>query len=271
MTDLNEIEIKSIISLIREAKGIDFTDYAQSSLKRRIIRFFEMHNVNNLPDFRNRMVSDEAFSGQFINEITVNVTEMFRDPSFWMALKEIISTGFIHNQVINIWHAACSTGEEVISMAILLKETGILEKCRITATDLNINALNTARSGIYPLKRQELNAKNYEKAGGTGMLSSYYTVSDKSVCYNPDLSANTKFIYHDLSKEGTIGVFDIIICRNVFIYFNSELQDRVVDIFSRSLKKDSLLAIGSKESISWNRAARNFTNLDFEEKIYKRI
>jgi chemotaxis protein methyltransferase CheR len=271
MTELGETDIKSIISIVREAKGIDFTDYAQSSLKRRIIRFFEMHNVNDIAEFRKRMSSDASFPGQFINEITVNVTEMFRDPSFWSALREIVTNGFNDLQVLNIWHAACSTGEEVVSMAIMLKEAGLLNKCRITATDLNMNALNTARTGIYPLKRQELNSKNYEKAGGTGMLSNYYIVNDKNVSYNADLSANTKFIYHDLSKEGTIGIFDIIICRNVFIYFNSDLQERVVDIFSRSLKKESILAIGSKESISWNRSARNFSELNFEEKIYKRI
>jgi chemotaxis protein methyltransferase CheR len=271
MTELGETEIKSIVSIVREAKGIDFTDYAQSSLKRRITRFFEMHSVSDIAEFRRRMSSDAAFPGQFINEITVNVTEMFRDPSFWGALKAIVLSGFNDHQILNIWHAACSTGEEVVSMAIMLKEAGLLHKCRITATDLNVNALNIARTSIYPLKRQELNSKNYEKAGGTEILSHYYTVKDKSVIYKEELSANTKFIYHDLSKEGTIGIFDIIICRNVFIYFNSDLQERVVDIFSRSLKKDSILAIGSKESISWNRAARNFTELNFEEKIYKRI
>jgi chemotaxis protein methyltransferase CheR len=271
MTDLGEKDIKSIITLVRELKGIDFSDYAQSSLKRRINRFFEMHNVGDTGEFRRRMSSDETFPGQFINEITVNVTEMFRDPSFWSALKTLVVSGFNDRPVINIWHAACSTGEEVVSMAIMLKEAGILNKCRLTATDLNNNALNTARTSVYPLKKQDLNSKNYERAGGQGNLSNYYTVEDKSVIYDAELSANTKFIYHDLSKEGTIGIFDIIICRNVFIYFNSELQERVVDIFSRSLKKDSILAIGSKESISWNRAARNFSELNPEEKIYKRI
>lgn len=270
MIDLNDIDISRIISLLKEMKGIDFSDYAQSSLKRRIIRFFEINGISDVTEFTRRMKIENEFPDFFINEITVNVTEMFRDPAFWCVLRDKVIPELNKRPLINIWHAACSSGEEVFSMAILLKELEILDKCKITATDLNLNILRIAQNGVYPLKSQELNGKNYTQFGGKGKLSDYYSIQEKNVVFNQELIRNTKFKFHDLTKDGPFGIFDLIICRNVFIYFNFNLQERVVAIFNRSLGKNSYLAIGSKESISWNRSAMNFKDVNFELKIFQK-
>jgi chemotaxis protein methyltransferase CheR len=271
MSDLNEIDISAIIKLLKDMKGIDFSDYAQSSLHRRIIRFFEINKIADLSDFRNRMKFDKEFPDFFINEITVNVTEMFRDPAFWTVLRDTVIPELNKRPVINIWHAACSSGEEVFSMAILLKESDILEKCMITATDVNINTLRIAQNGVYQRKSQELNGKNYTLFGGKGKLEDYYTVQDMNVAFNQELISKTKFKFHDLTRDSPFGTFDLIICRNVFIYFNFNLQERVVAVFNRSLAKNSYLAIGTKESISWNRSALNFRDVNFEYKIFQKI
>jgi chemotaxis protein methyltransferase CheR len=271
MVDLKDIDMKAIIKLVKDIKGIDFSDYAQSSLKRRIARFFEIKNLNDLTEFTIKMQTDKDYSDLFINEITVNVTEMFRDPAFWSALRDTILPELNQRPTINIWHAACSSGEEVLSMAIVLKESNMLDKCNIVATDLNQNILKVAQQAIYPIKYQELNSKNYISYGGKGKLEDYYTIQDKRVSYDKELLKNTKFKYHDLSKDGPFGIFDIIICRNVFIYFNFVLQERVVDILSRSLSRNSYLSIGSKESISWNRSSMNFTEINAEQKIFQKI
>jgi chemotaxis protein methyltransferase CheR len=270
MSDLNDNDISTIIRLVKELKGIDFSDYAQSSLKRRIFRFFEINNISDINEFQLKMKVEKEFPDFFINEITVNVTEMFRDPAFWCVLRDTVIPELNNREIINIWHAACSSGEEVFSMAILLEEAGMLHKCNITATDLNLNILRIAQNGIYPLKCQELNSKNYTQFGGKEKLEKYYTVEEKNVVFNKDLISNTKFKFHDLTKDGSFGTFDLIICRNVFIYFNFMLQERVVAIFNRSLTKNSFLAIGTKESISWNRSALSFKEVNFELKIFQK-
>lgn len=269
--DLSDIDISSIIRLLKEMKGIDFSDYAQSSFKRRILRFFEINNISDLAAFMHRMKFEKEFPDFFINEITVNVTEMFRDPAFWSVLRDTVVPELNKKPLINIWHAACSSGEEVFSMAILLSENGILNKCKITATDLNMNILKIAQKGIYPLKSQALNSKNYILFGGKKKLEEYYTIQEKNVAFNQDLIGNTNFKFHDLTKDGPFGMFDLIICRNVFIYFNFTLQERVVSVFNRSLGKYSFLAIGSKESISWNRSAISLKDVNFDLKIFQKI
>lgn len=270
MTDLNNHDVNTVIELLKLRRGTDLSDYARSSLNRRVNRFFEMKKIGSVKDFQQRMESEKDFADAFIDEVTVNVTEMFRDAGFWMEIKNSVFPGLSERRIINIWHAACSTGEEVYSMAILLKEQGLYDKCRIVATDLNGTALEKSKKGIYSLKHQSLNERNYKMFGGQRSLSYYYQENKNEVLYDPELIKNVEFKKHDLVLDGPFGLFDLIICRNVLIYFNFELQERVLNLFNQSLADNSYLGIGSKESINWTRAANHFYTLSLDEKIYKK-
>lgn len=271
IAEIEEKDIKSILDNVKLTRGVDFNDYAQSSLRRRITRFFEINRIFNVAEFNAQIRNDDKFAEFFINEITVNVTEMFRDPSFWVFLRDKVFPDLIKRPVLKIWHAACSTGEEVYSMGILLKEAGFQNNIRIIATDLNQGALDQAKTGVYKKNNQKLNQKNYEMFGGKSALSEYYTENNNEVTYDPDLIKNVKFQNHNLVSNNSFSVFDLIICRNVLIYFNLGLQERVLHLFNNSLTPDSYLAIGSKESIDRTRAEKHFSTISFDEKIYKKI
>jgi chemotaxis protein methyltransferase CheR len=268
--ELGSKEISMIGQTLKESTGIDFSNYAFSSFRRRIIRFIELNKIRDLNLFINNIKTNTAFSDVIVREITVNVTEMFRDPSFWIVLRDTVLPMINNGSDFKIWHAACSTGEEVYSMAILLKEAGMLKRARIMATDLNRNVLDAAQKGIYSQKSQEINSRNYEHAGGNDKLSGYYSVHNGMVQYNRDLVDRVDFRIHDLTSEGTNSEFDLILCRNVLIYFNFELQERVILSFSTSLSNGSFLAIGSKESLTWCKAARFFETSSAEENIYRK-
>ncbi len=264
-------EVRAIAEAIQGTTGIDFSNYAFSSFRRRVERFIESHKVKDIDVFIGDIKNNSDLANRLVSEITVNVTEMFRDPSFWLTLRNIILPKLDRNEVIRIWHAACSTGEEVFSMAILLKEEGLLRRARIVATDINPNVLGTAKGGIYQLKNLEVNTRNYEQSGGKSKLSDYYSVAGGSVCFDRRLIENVSFSRNDLSRDGDPGQFDLILCRNVLIYFNFDLQEKVIQVFARSMPGGAFLAIGSKESISWCRSGRFYEPECIEEKIYRKI
>lgn len=264
-------DIKKIIDAIRESRGIDFSDYAFSSFRRRITRFLEINKIRNIDELSGKIKSEAVFTDQLIKEITVNVTEMFRDPSFWVVLRDSVIPQLADIPSINIWHAACSTGEEVYSMAILLKEASLLKKSSIIATDINNNVLEVARQGSYPVRNQELNSRNYDAFGGKGKLSDYYKVINGMVHYDKQLISRAEFRCHNLAKDGPFSDFNLVICRNVLIYFNSELQERVIHTFGQSLARNAFLGIGSKETIAWCKSSRLFEEVSVEEKIYRKV
>jgi chemotaxis protein methyltransferase CheR len=264
-------DIKRVIDALHESQGVDFSEYAFSSFKRRIIRFLEIHKIRNLNEFLERIKTDNVYAENLIKEITVNVTEMFRDPTFWIALRDNILPRIRKNSPINIWHAACASGEEVYSMAILLKEADLLKQSKIVATDLNNSVLKVAEKGVYSLKSQETNCKNYEQFGGKFKLSDWYQVEDNTVKYDNELIDNVDFRCHNLANYGLMENFDLILCRNVLIYFNFELQEKVIQNFSKSMSTGSFLGIGSKESIRWCKASRFFEEESLEEKIYRKV
>jgi chemotaxis protein methyltransferase CheR len=264
-------DIKRVIDTIYLSRGVDFSNYAFSSLKRRIKRFLEINKIHDINEFILKLKEEGEFADIFIKEVTVNVTEMFRDPSFWIVLRDTIIPQIGFNNTLKIWHAACSTGEEVYSMAILLKEAGLLKYSTITATDINKHVLKVASRGVYTIRSQEVNSKNYEQFGGKVKLSDYYSISDSMVHFDKQLITNVDFKCHDLALDGPIGKFDLILCRNVLIYFNFDLQEKVLQTFTQSLPKNSYLGIGSKESINWCRSARLFEEVSLEEKIYRKV
>lgn len=271
ISELDIADLKRITELVKQKYAFDFTNYAMSSFKRRIIRILDLNNMT-IETLIKRINESPDFFETFLNEITVNVTEMFRDPSFWRVMRDnIIPAILLNHKTFKIWHAGCSSGEEVISMCILLDEMGILENVTIIATDLDSSILQKAKLGTQNLKSMELNEKNYIRFQGKGELKEYYKTENGQAVFDRRLLKNVSFRKHDLVTGDVFNKFDLILCRNVMIYFNQKLQNEVLTKFHESLFKYGYMAIGSKESLIWCDIANKFLVANNEEKVYKKI
>ncbi len=265
-------ELRKLTEIVKEHRGYDFTNYAMSSFKRRILRVLELGKFSSVEQLIRKLKEEDGYINEFLEEITVNVTEMFRDPSFWRVVRDhIVPNILLNHSTISIWHAGCSSGEEVFSMAILLKEMGILHKAKIIASDLDRTILDKAKKGEYALKNMDINQKNYIRFQGIANLSDYYTVSNGKVIMDKSLIEQVSFREHDLVRGMVFNKFDIVLCRNVMIYFNQTLQNEVLKKLHESLFKYGYLTIGSKESLIWCDIANKFIVVNNEEKIYKKI
>ncbi|PKQ64014.1 CheR family methyltransferase [Raineya orbicola] len=265
-------EIRLITDLIRQKYDYDFTNYAMSSFKRRVARVLEVYKMDSVATLLRRLDADAKFFKEFLTEITVNVTEMFRDPTCWVALRDQIIPNILqNNNRFSIWHAGCSSGEEVYSMAILLEEMGILDNVRIVATDIDHVILDKAREARYHIKNMEVNKKNYATFGGKFSLEKYYREENGKAVMNKNLVRNVEFREQNLVTGTPFSKFDLILCRNVMIYFNQTLQNQVLKLFHDSLFKYGYLVIGSKESLIWCELANKFIVVNNEDKIYKKI
>jgi chemotaxis protein methyltransferase CheR len=272
MQEIHIVDLRKITEIIKTKYGYDFTNYAISSFKRRILRILELYKFNSVDALAKKISDDPAFFEEFISEITVNVTEMFRDPPFWRILRDkIIPNILLNHKKVSVWHAGCSSGEEVYSMAILLKEMGILEDSKIIATDIDDQILERARSGVYTVKNMELNEKNYVRFRGENELNKYFEVKNGLAYMDKSLVKDVSYRRHDLVKGIVFNKFDIVLCRNVMIYFNQNLQNDVLKKLHESIFKYGYLAIGSKESLIWCEIANKFIVVNNEEKIYKKI
>jgi len=271
MMDIDIADLKKISELIYQKYNYDFRNYAMSSFKRRVLRILELKKLT-VDALLKKLTENPAFINEFLDELTVNVTEMFRDPNFWRIMREeIIPAILLNHKQFKIWHAGCSSGEEVVSMSIMLKEMGILQDVTIIATDLDSNILEKAKSATYPIKNMELNEKNYIRFQGTGNFKDYYREENGNAVFNKDLLMNVSFRRHDLVLGEVFNKFDLILCRNVMIYFNQTLQNEVLKKFHESLFRYGYLSIGSKESLIWCDYANRFIVVNNEEKIYKKI
>ncbi len=272
MQEIEIADLRRLTDVIKDNYDIDFTNYAMSSFKRRIQRILELYKFNSVDALVRRLREDKRFFDEFVSEVTVNVTEMFRDPSFWRELRDhIIPNILLNHNAISIWHAGCSSGEEVFSMCILLKEMGMLDKAKIIATDLDSKIIDKAKKGEYSVKNMELNEKNYIRVQGERGLYNYFRESNGKAIMDPSLVSNVSFRIHDLVKGGVFNKFDLILCRNVMIYFNQTLQNTVLKKLHESLFKYGYLIIGSKESLIWCEISNKFIVVNNEEKIYKKI
>ena len=272
MADIEIADIKKIAEVVKSKYDYDFTNYAMSSFKRRIQRILDLFKISSVDALIKKVSEDPVFFEEFLVEITVNVTEMFRDPSFWRVLRDdIIPAILLNHDKIRIWHAGCSSGEEVFSMAILLKEMGVLQNAQLIATDLDKEILKKAKSGRYSMKNMELNEKNYIRYQGIASLKDYYTEQKGVAVMDPALVDNVSWREHDLVKGEVFNKFDLILCRNVMIYFNQTLQNEVLKKFHESLFKFGYLIIGSKESLIWCDIANKFIVVNNEEKVYKKF
>ena len=272
MQDIHIVDIRKLTETIKAKYGYDFTNYAISSFKRRILRILELYKFNSADALIKKIGEEPAFFEEFISEITVNVTEMFRDPSFWRILRDkIIPNILLNHNKVTIWHAGCSSGEEVYSMAILLKEMGILQDSKIIATDIDNQILDRAKSGVYSAKNMELNEKNYVRFRGENELNKYFEIRNGLAYMDKSLVKDVSYRKHDLVNGIVFNKFDLVLCRNVMIYFNQNLQNDVLKKLHESIFKYGYLAIGSKESLIWCEISNKFIVVNNEEKIYKKI
>jgi chemotaxis protein methyltransferase CheR len=263
-------DIDLLLTDLFDLYGYDFTNYSRASLKRRIVRLCSIDKFPSFAELRYKVRTDEAYLKRFVEEITVNVTEMFRDPSFYKSLREDILPVLGTKPFIRVWHAGCSTGEEVYSLAILLQEANLLRKSLLYATDLNPTVLEKVRKGIFPLNQMKQYSESYIASGGVNDFSTYYTANYGQAKFDQSLAEKIIISTHNLVSDGSFNEFDLILCRNVLIYFDKDLQDRVLKLFDASLGSLGYLALGTKETLKFSVVQNNFKQLN-REKIWKKI
>lgn len=263
-------EEMELLDLVHRHYGYDFRNYAPSMITRRLASFIFETRSGSLSELSRRITSDRSLLESLICHLSITVTEMFRNPPIYRKIRESVIPYLKTYPFIKIWHAGCATGEEVYSMAILLKEEGIYDRCHLYATDINDAALNTAREGIYPIKTARQYSCNYKEAGGHYAFSDYYRGLDNHIAMDRGLKEKITFANHNLVSDHIFGEMNLIICRNVLIYFDNILQDRIVDLFCESLTPGGVLCIGNSESIKYSRSYPKFREIARRERIYQK-
>jgi chemotaxis protein methyltransferase CheR len=268
---LDDIEFNLLLEGIYSYWGYDFRNYALSSLKRRIQSFMHSEGLSNISQLQERILHDKSCLERFLVSLAVNITSMFRDPSFYIAFRNEIIPLLRTYPFIRIWHAGCSTGEEVYSMAIVLTEEGLYQRCRIYATDLNEQVLQKAKTGIFSLKLMQNYTQLYIQSEGKKAFSEYYTAAYDNAIFGAFLRENIIFARHNLVVDNSFNEFNFILCRNVLIYFNQTLQNRVHELFYHSLCPFGLLGLGKQESIRFTPHEHQYQELVKREKLYRRV
>ena len=269
--ELERIEIELLLEGVFRHYGFDFRSYAYASIRRRLWKRTEAEGLSSISDLQALVLHDAAAMERLLLDLTVSVTAMFRDPGFYQVFREDVVPLLRTYPFIRIWHAGCSTGEEVYSTAIVLEEEGLLERTRIYATDINDAVLQQARAGIFPLNRMQEYTENYIRAGGKRSFSEYYTAKYDGALFSPSLTRNTVFSQHNLVTDRSFSEFTIIFCRNVLIYFDRDLQNRVHTLFYDSLVMLGILALGSKESLRFSQYEPCYEKLHPRERLYRKV
>ncbi|WP_144281719.1 CheR family methyltransferase [Chryseobacterium echinoideorum] len=262
-------EIEYLIKDVYDLYGYDFSEYSRASFKRRVNRICLIDKFTSFAELRYTLINEPEYLKRFIEEITVNVTEMFRDPHFFKALRENILPQLGTYPLIRIWVAGCSTGEEAYSMAILLKEANLYHKCLLYGTDLNPSVLESARAGVFPLQQMKQYSENYILSGGRKDFSDYYTANYDSVVFDKSLKEKLILSTHNLVSDSSFNSFQLIICRNVLIYFDRGLQERVFRLFDSSLENLGFLALGAKETLRFSKLDKHYQQVD-DQRIWKK-
>lgn len=270
MNDLERIEISLLLEGIYRHYGYDFRNYAYSSIRRRIWHRIGAERLRSISALQEKVLHDPAVMDKLFNDFSIHVTEMFRDPEFFAAIRHKVIPFLRNLPLIRIWHAGCSTGEEVFSMAIVLHEEGLIRKSILYGTDMNGAVLEKSELGSYPLARMQTYTKNYLSSGGTKAFSEYYTVRGDKAVFHPFLSENSVFSQHNLVTDHSFNAFHLILCRNVLIYFDASMQGRVLRLFDTSLEAGGFLGLGRKEGLHRNNQEGRFEPIDLREKIYRK-
>lgn len=269
--NLEQLEIDLLLEGILRKYGYDFRNYARASLTRRVRHFRDKENLSTTSSVLDAVLHDAECMARFIATLSVHVTAMFRDPEFYLALRRQAVPMLRTFPFIRIWHAGCSTGEEVYSLAILLAEEGLYERSRIYATDISDALLGRAQSGIFPLASMREYTQNYLRAGGREDFSKYYVSDHRSAIFRESLRRNLIFSHHNLVSDGPFNEFNLILCRNVMIYFDAELRERVHGLLHDSLSRYGLLGVGKKESLRHSRFEAYYAELPGDVRLYRRL
>lgn len=269
--ELEKLEIKLLLDGVYAWYGYDYRNYAYSSIRRRVWHRIHAEKLSSVTGLLEKILHDPACFRRLMADFSINVTEMFRDPLFFLNFREQVVPMLRTYPSIRIWLAGCSTGEEVYSMAILLQEEGIYDKTKIYATDINADVLKVAKSGKYSLNQMRKYTNNYFQAGGKKAFSDYYSVDGEGVTFNKELKKNIVFAQHNLVTDKSFNEFHVILCRNVLIYFDKSLQERVHRLFYESLGSLGVLGLGDKEALGYTDIANCYEELSYNQKLYKKV
>jgi chemotaxis protein methyltransferase CheR len=266
---LEDLEIRLLLEGVWSCYGYDFRDYALTSIRRRVRFFMEEEGLSTVTSVQDRVLHDPLALRRFLRALSVNVTAMFRDPSFYRALREVVVPVMRTYPAVRIWHAGCATGEEVYSVAILLREEGLYDRCRLYATDINDAVLRQAQRGELPLSSMRENTRHYIEAGGGHGFARWYKTRDDRAVLDPELRRNIVFAQHNLASDGSFNDFHLVVCRNVLIYFNRALQDRVHRLLYDSLVRFGFLGLGLKETMRFTPHEGHYEELP--ERLYRKV
>lgn len=268
--DTTELEISSLLEVIYQKYGYDFRQYSESHIRRRIMNKMRMSGLENISQMQSKVLYDETFTFSLLQDLSITVTEMFRDPGFYRSVRAKVIPVLKTYSFIKIWHAGCSTGEEAYSMSIILQEEGLYDRTTIYATDFNQQALNYAKQGIFSNKMMKEYTSNYQLSGGKESFSNYYISDDDNVIMNQSLKKNIVWANHNLVTDSVFAEVHLILCRNVLIYFDRNLQNEVQKLFYDSLIDGGILCLGSKEGLRFSNFHDEYTELDKQQRIFKK-
>ncbi|QEC58470.1 protein-glutamate O-methyltransferase CheR [Flavisolibacter ginsenosidimutans] len=264
-------DLDVLLNMLFEKYGYDFTNYAKASLKRRVNRLMVIDRLPSFAELLYKIKGEPDYLPHVVEQITVNVTEMFRDPLTFKTIREKVLPILATHPFIRVWHAGCASGEEVYSMAILLEEAGLLHKSLLYATDLNPSVIENIQKGIFPLSQMKQFSENYILSGGKKQFSDYYTAKYDWAKFDDKLKTKMIAATHNLVSDRSFNEFQIIFCRNVLIYFDKVLQDKVLNLFDESLEKLGFLVLGAKENIRFSKMAKNYLPIGRNEKIWRKM
>ena len=268
--DSSDLEISLLLEVIYQKYGYDFRQYSEAHIRRRIMNRMAMSRLADVSQMQSKVLNDEVFASAFLQDLSITVTEMFRDPFFYRSLRENILPILKTYRFIKIWHAGCATGEEAYSMAILMQEEGLYDRTTIYATDFNQQALNKAKEGIFSNSMMKEYTSNYQLSGGKESFSSYYTSNYGNVIMNQSLKKNIVWANHNLVTDSVFAEVHLILCRNVLIYFDKDLQNKVQNLFYNSLINGGILCLGSKEGLRFTDFYGEYNEVDKKQKIFKK-
>lgn len=269
--ETEDVEIELLLEGLFRVHGFDFRDYSRASIKRRILELMRAETAATVSALQDKVLHDSACLDRFLLGLSVHATAMFRDPSFYSTFRKEVVPLLKTYPTVQIWIAGCSTGEEVYSLAILLREEGVYERCRIYATDISQTVLRKARDGIFPLAAMRDYTNNYHRAGGGHEFSDYYTAQYDNAIFSSSLRNNVVFSEHNLATDGSFNEFQVILCRNVMIYFNKDLQARVHNLLYESLSMFGVFGLGNKESLRFTPRADSYQHLNHNDKLYRKV
>ncbi len=269
--NIEDIEVELLLAALYQRYHYDFRHYAKASIKRRLIQACNQLHFSSISALQDALLHEPTTLPRLLNYLTVQVSEMFRDPTYFRAIRERVIPHLRTYPSLKIWIAGCSTGEELYSFAILFREEGLEDRTLFYATDINPTALQDAEAGIFALDRIQKFTENHQKSGGRTSLSDYYTANYGRAVFDKSLRSRVVFSDHSLVTDAVFGEMHLISCRNVMIYFDRPLQDRAIGLFHESLSRKGFLGLGSKESLRFSVHANDFSEFDREEKIYQRI